>query len=456
MTFPVDYPRDVKEKILASFRRGLQRSLPEPLISQPIFQNFSVEERASEPAAYAASAVCRLGIEASAEGEAYAVFDFGGGTTDFDFGYYRQPTSEEEDEGKEEVFEHFGAAGDKFLGGENLLENLAYLVFRQNLTVCREHRIAFTRPLDAADFAGSEMFLDKTQAASTNTVMLMARLRSYWESGALESSSGIESLDLLNNEGARVACQLTIPTDMLDEYLENRIEQGVRNFLAALQKAFAPTIPDRINVLLAGNSSRSKWVQEAFNTFSNDENANPMQARLRTYCHDLFKQNPPTLVIHDPLAPDPEDPYAPTAKTGVALGLLRLCPGSSVLVINRAQEHSDGEAPFAHYVGRVRQGRFQVGITQGSEYGVWHELGVPSEGVFNLYHTQSPRAHTGSMKQGEPELLKHRLDLFGNLKGKRVFARITGPASIELCTANSIEDIELGDCDNSTPFELVK
>lgn len=455
MTFPVDYPRDVKEKILASFRRGLQRSLPEPLISQPIFQNFSVEERASEPAAYAASAVCRLGIEATAEGEAYAVFDFGGGTTDFDFGYYRQPTSEEEDEGKEEVFEHFGAAGDKFLGGENLLENLAYLVFRHNLGVCREHRIAFTRPLDAADFAGSEMFLDKTQAASTNTVMLMARLRSYWESGALESSSGIESLDLLNNEGDRVACQLEIPEDALDEYLENRIEQGVRNFLAALQKAFAPNIPDTINVLLAGNSSRSKWVKEAFNTFTEADEASPMQARLRAYCDALFKQNAPTLVIHDPLSPDLEDPYAPTAKTGVALGLLRLCPGSPVLVINRAQEHSDGEAPFAHYVGRLRQGRFQVGITQGSEYGVWHELGVPSEGVFNLYHTQSPRAHTGDMKQGEPELLKHRLDLFGNLKGKRVFARITGPASIELCTASSIEDIELGACENTTPFSLL-
>src|SRR3546814_5778447 len=109
-----------------------------------------------------------LGIKPHPEGVAYAVFDFGGGTTDFDFGYYRLPTPEEEDEGKEEVFEHFGAAGDKFLGGENLLEHLAFRVLRHNLDTCRKHRIAFTRPLDADDFAGSEMFLEQRSEEHTS------------------------------------------------------------------------------------------------------------------------------------------------------------------------------------------------------------------------------------------------------------------------------------------------
>ena len=121
MTFPVAYPREVKEKVLASFRRGLQRSLPHTLVGQAIFEQFTVEERASEPAAYAAIALQTLGIEPTAKGVAYAVFDFGGGTTDFDFGYYRLPTdAQADDEGWERVFEHFGSGGDKFLGGENL------------------------------------------------------------------------------------------------------------------------------------------------------------------------------------------------------------------------------------------------------------------------------------------------------------------------------------------------
>ena len=36
MTFPIAYPREVKENILAAFRRGLQRSLPETLVEQPV------------------------------------------------------------------------------------------------------------------------------------------------------------------------------------------------------------------------------------------------------------------------------------------------------------------------------------------------------------------------------------------------------------------------------------
>lgn len=455
MTFPVDYPREVKDKLLASFRRGLQRSLPVALIEQPVFQRFLVEERASEPAAYAASAMPSLGIAATTEGTAYAVFDFGGGTTDFDFGYYRLPTAEEEDEGKEEVFEHFGSAGDKFLGGENLLENLAYRVFRHNLDVCRKSRIAFTRPLDADDFPGSEMFLEQTQAASTNTVMLMARLRPLWEEGQLGNSTGIETLDLLNREGQKESCQLQIPLEELNAYLQQRIEQGVYNFLAALQKAFAQRMPESIHVLLAGNASRSQWVQDAFRNLVNgqsSEQASPLQQRIA----QLFASQNVALNIHDPLPVDAANPFKPTAKTGVALGLLRLCPGSPVKVINRTQECSGDEAPFAHYVGRLRQGRFQVGIAQGGDYGQWHELGTPSEGVFNLYHSQSPRAHTGEMQQGEAGLHKQRLDLYGNLQGQRIFARVIGPSTIEVCTAASVEAIAQNELDNLGTLNLGK
>ena len=46
------------------------------------FNDFSVEELASEPAAFAAAALERLEIEPEDGGVSYAVFDFGGGTTD--------------------------------------------------------------------------------------------------------------------------------------------------------------------------------------------------------------------------------------------------------------------------------------------------------------------------------------------------------------------------------------
>lgn len=458
MTFPVAYPREVKDKILASFRRGLLRSLPASLVADPLFASFSVQERASEPAAYAAGVLPYLGVAPSADGIAYGVFDFGGGTTDFDFGYYRLPTAEEEDEGKEEVFEHFGAAGDQFLGGENLLEHMAYRVFRFNLETCRKHRIAFTRPLDADDFAGSEMFLEQTQAASTNMAMLMARLRPLWENGALDSTQGVETLDLLDCEGKKEARQLAIPVDELNAYLQQRIEHGVWNFLAALDKAFAENRPNHVHVLLAGNASRSQWVLGAFKALTtgqvSESAGSESQARICRYADQLLRERNLSFTVHEPLPACEQSPFKPTAKTGVALGLLRLCPGSPVKVINRSQEHCGDEAPFAHHVGRLRLGHLQVVIAQGSEYERWHELGAPSEGVLNLYHTRSPQAHAGTMKQGEPGLFKKRLEFAGVLQGLRVFARITGPSLIEYCTATSQQAAEGGDCTNLTSMNL--
>ncbi len=416
MSFPVAYPKEVKDRILASFRRGLQRSLPASLLDEPIFQRFMVEERASEPAAYAASALQCLGIEPTREGVAYAVFDFGGGTADFDFGYYRLPTDDEMEEGKERVFEHFGSAGDCFLGGENLLENMTYLTLRHNLLICRSSRIAFTRPLDADDFAGAEMFLEHTQAASTNTVMLMAALRPLWETGAMpENSTSMLTIDLLDRDGDKVPCQLAIPQDLLKAYLEERIGEGVRSFLVALKKAFAQGMPEHIHVLLAGNASRSRWVSGFCGLQEGDEEGMLLGQRMQAYIDKLFDGQPPRLIPHAPLPIDENDLFRPTAKTGVALGLLQLCPGSPVKVINRAWASAGEQAPFAHYVGQIRQRKFQVRMAQGGDYGVWQELGIPSEGVFNLYHTQSPLAHTGEMRQGEAGLCKKRLDLVGDL-----------------------------------------
>lgn len=447
MSFPVDYPQAVKDNILAAFRRGLQRSLPETLVRQPVFNDFTVEERASEPAAYAAIALPTLDIDpGEGDGVAYAVFDFGGGTADFDYGYYRQPTSEEEDDGWEAVFERHGVAGDKFLGGENLLENLAYQTFRHNLELCREKKIAFTRPLDAENFAGSEMFLERTRAATTNTLMLTARLRPLWETGQLAGgSSGVQKMDLLTREGAKVSCEMAIPQEALRTYLAARIEQGVMNFYAGMGKAFAgqPT-PDEIHVLLAGNASRSPLVSALFGQTSPDDAKAEQHAaandRVQTLLVDQFNGQPPRVIAHPPLPADDTDVYRPTGKTGVALGLLKLCPGGTVKVIDHARQTANNEAPFGCYVGRTRLGKFQPGLLQGAAYGEWHELGAPRERVFNLFHTQSPLARTGALKEGDSELTKVPLHLAGERPGQRVFARAIGPNRIELCTALSKDE----------------
>lgn len=446
MTFPVAYPKDVKEKILSSFRRGLLRSLPDALTQNTeVMEKFIVEERASEPAAYVAASIKSYGLEPTDEGIAYGVFDFGGGTTDFDFGYYRWATDEEnEQSGIEEVFEHYEAAGDKFLGGENLLENMAYLVFRENLDICREKKIVFTRPLDADDFAGSEMLVDKTQAAHTNTLILISQLRSFWEENKV-NAKGILSLTLLDRSGDKVLCELQASNEKLSDYLNQRIAQGVKSFFIAMQKAFASNMPKQVHVLLAGNASKSVRVLELFKKQSNEYDKSEYDEVIPS---KLFNGNTPEMVIHEPLIADVNDESKPTAKTGVALGILRLCPGTVVDVINHASVKSNGEAPFAFYVGRGRRGKLLVGLHRNCPYNEWREMGVvPKEGVFNFYVTESNLAYGDKMDIGHPELYKKSITFSTAYVGQKIYVSSKTPFSMNIgCTdaedLNSLNDLQ--------------
>lgn len=475
MTFPVDYAKQTKNKILASFRRGLQRSFPKELISQAEFSQFTVEERASEPAAYAAAALPALDIEPNYDGIPYAVFDFGGGTTDFDFGIYRNATEEEEDDdGYEDVFEHFGAAGDRFLGGENLLENMAYQTFEDNISVCRDHKVAFTCPLDAKPFAGSEMFIDRTQAAQTNTLMLIAKLRPLWEEGQLEKET--ISLNFLNRDGEKEKCEFKINSDALLTYLHERISKGVHNFYDAMKKAFQGKNAQKIHILLAGNSSQSEIVKHVFsladpsiaasvneNTdepamasaiaslFSEDvieQEAIAQDPKEDEFLNALYQSNPPELVVHLPLQADNDDPYKPTCKTGVALGLLSLCPGSATKVINHMTALTEGEAPFAFHVGRIRRKCFNVGLKQGVVYGTWNLLGPIRERVFELYASQSSSASDNLLPVTDPSLQSMNIEFAGDTEKHKVFARAVGPKTIEVCTAVDQQAVESGTFEN--------
>ena len=427
LTFPVKYPREVKDKILASFRRGLQRSLPPTLVRQPgALQPFSVIEIASEPAAYAAAALPHLDLEPQQDAIPYAVFDFGGGTSDFDFGLWRWASVEEESEGYDQVFEHLHSAGDNYLGGENLLEHLVYASFRQNLAVCREHKIHFTRPLDGERFTGDEAFVHRTQAAQTNKVLLAAKLRTFLESAEPRIEPQLK-IDLLDSEGKKQPCELSVDAEALDQLLFERMERGVRAFLNELG-CIRNDLPagQTVHVLLAGNGSRSRHIKSLFDPEGEH------WARLLREClgDEVFE-----LQVHAPLPIDEGNHHAPTAKTGVALGLLRLCKGEGVKLIDHVRSASNDEAPFGFYVGRLgRREEFSPVLTPTSAYQQWHLLGPLPQGVFKLCFSSSPRAQVG-MRLGDTELRVERLDFPAAAPQDKLFARAIGPGSIELAAA---------------------
>lgn len=441
MSFPVKYPRDVKERVLASFRRGLQRSLPDTLIQHHphVLNDFEVADLASEPAAYAAAALPHLGVEPTEEGVPYAVFDFGGGTSDFDYGLLRWATPEEENQGYERVFEHHASEGDNFLGGENLLEHLVYESFKHNLPVLREKRIQFTQPIDAQTFPGSEAFLTATQAAQTNTVMLAAKLRGFLEKEKAESISQIK-LELIDANGNKQTCELALDDQALDALLAGRMRRGVEAFLAGLARLHSKLpIAAPIQILLAGNGSRARHIKALFDT--NSPLWKELLAQAFGHGQDGWDGEVPAIVVHPPLPVDEKHPHAPTTKTGVALGLLRLVQGENTLLKNHLHTANDGQAPFAWFAGRLRRGRFEPAIAPNMAYGEWRDLGPLQQGVFSMYVSSSPRAHSG-LSEGDVELKKHRLDFPAAPAGSRLFARAIKPHLLELAAAPDIEALE--------------
>ncbi|NLW05801.1 MAG: hypothetical protein GX029_11365 [Pseudomonadaceae bacterium] len=424
LSFPVKYPLEVKNRILASFRRGLQRSFPQTLIEHypQVLQEFEVLELASEPAAYAAAALPHLGVEPTDEGVPYAVFDFGGGTSDFDFGIWRWATDDEDAKGYESVFEHYASSGDNYLGGENLLEHLVFETFKQNLDALRENRVQFIKPMDALDFPGCEPFIAPTQAAQTNAVMLAAKLRPFLESDKPDLASQLK-LDLINAQGKKVTCELLLDAQLLDAFLRQRIERGWLSFLSELKKVATEFPADApIQLLFAGNGSRSRHIR---GLFANDSK------ELGKLYKQVFDDTIPPIEIHEALPADIANPYAPTSKTGVALGLLLVSPGKNVLLTNRLHEKHEGEAPFGWYVGRLRRNQLAPSLMPSSDYQQWQEVGPIQEGVFYLYYSTSPRTELG-LKKGDSELKMQRLDLHEAAAGSKLFIRAIEPNAIEL------------------------
>lgn len=299
LSFPVTYEPRLKECMTRSIARGLRKSLPEALLSnEKIMKKFKVRGIVSEPAAYAITALQEYNFTPVGDEQVYyAVFDFGGGTTDFDFGMFKE--SEAGDDRYDYVLTHFGENGDRTLGGENLLRLLAFEVFRANKgyllhpddnnenTSIGNH-IPFSLAPDAKLFAGHERLLKNSREAQQNMRNLMEKLRPVWEdpesTNAQELiSSGQIQLTLYRENGEKKTdanLKLKIGDNVVDlqAILKNRIEQGIKRFFTSLAEAFEKSagqdsrivalseVKD-IYVFLAGNSSKSQLVKEIFNEY---------------------------------------------------------------------------------------------------------------------------------------------------------------------------------------------
>lgn len=284
MSFPVTYEKEIREKMLHSFEAGLKKSLPTAILSNPeAMKLFSVEVGASEPAAYAITVLQEYGFDPSGDEKIYyAVFDFGGGTTDFDFGFYQEAESERYDY----KLVHFGENGDRTLGGENLLSLLAFEVFVHNQKKLLESRIPFTWAADKSDFQGSEAFIKDSREAHANMHNLMEALRPLWEDPQGKDAQTIQSEGSISftafSEDGKMIPNFSLSIDDpdggqpldLEKIIQDRILRGIKNFFMAMKESFEQysgengiesldEVPS-IAIFLGGNSSKSERVKRLF------------------------------------------------------------------------------------------------------------------------------------------------------------------------------------------------
>ena len=473
LSFPVNYGVKIQEKLLNSFERGLKKSLPPSILSDPnIIEEFEIYAGASEPAAYAISALETYGLEPDENEEiAYGVFDFGGGTTDFDFGIERKP----KDGRRRFDLVQFGKGGNPYLGGENLLQLLAYEVYKCNESEMRRHQIQIVLPAKGRMQSGLESLVLEngraTNEAYTNMRILMEVLRPIWEEteGYLdEFNEGRKTVKLyIEQDGSLIGkdIRLNINVEALREILAANILDGVNGFINQMMTTFANrnlnTYP--IHIFLAGNSCQSKLLQELFvrelmakcNDFinSNKKNKNSNKSILyklypplgtnfdiNSLLHIFNTKDEKTLLRNilygeNLLINDSLD-RVKTGKTGVVFGLLRSRRGGKDIRIINENITDENEITFPYYLGVEYDNHvFRTVIPKSISYDKWEPFEWADEDRFELHYTSDDRALTDSIPISETESIVCKIKNCDIDENKKVFIKRIGIDKIQYCVA---------------------
>lgn len=485
LSFPVTYAKEVRERILESFQRGLKKSLPLTVVQdEECMKKFRVEAGAGEPAAYAVCALQELQQkgEISVSNEQplfYGVFDFGGGTSDFDFGIWRKAKKDKKEKRYNYVIHHFGAGGKQYLGGENLLKKLAYQVFKENAETLREKQIPFVRAPECAPFPGDEMIVNESQEAETNTRHLMEKLRPFWERATEKEPKDfkVDPMSFFNAAGEKEdAVDLTVNENSLEDILEKELKEGIKSFfdlLVQVREKHSSQLAgiDTCHILLAGRSSQSplfqKLMNEAIKTYEENFESSEKEAGRGIGKGNFFTLHKPLGskdIEKNPAGKEMEeqvegtkstkascvDFYEPNGKTGVAVGLLQCRKGGKIHVISETDSSSAAEIKFKFYVGEDEDGVFQAILTPESPYEKWQEFEYAMETDNEFLYTTNPSAglsNGNGMKSIDTDIQRASCIIPEDVvdEDAMIYWRPIGPKALEYVVAESEEKVKKGE-----------
>ena len=449
LSFPITYEQEVRNRILASFKRGIKKSLPISILKdEDLMEDFSVYNGTNEPTAYFLCAIREFGLLPKfGEKEFYGVFDFGGGTTDFDFGIIRNVSLPRYDY----EIEHFGEDGDKYLGGENILNILSYEVFKKNKEILLKNNVTFYCPEGCSKFDGYENLLVDSYESKYNMKQMCEKLRKFWEEaeGAEEEyESGIIKIALMNVSGNMTPLfELDIDTEYLKELIRNRIENGIENFINALALAVKYShVKDEIKnikIFLAGNSSKHSYVKEIF-----DSKIAKYEEEIGKDDSDekFFELYPPLGTIEAMEIQKKNGIKSSeeiTGKTGVAYGLLEVREGGRIKIKAVDMMKNKQEANFKYFVGYASNGVLTVVLHPQKGYNKWIKFMDAGGKRTDIYYSNEPNAAEGNMNTSDKSIQRQIIKIDAINEDAYIYIRAKNVDTIEYVVAYE-DEIESG------------
>ncbi|GAA8558031.1 hypothetical protein HpBT283_02510 [Helicobacter pylori] len=284
---------------------------------------------------------------------------------------------------------HFSSGGDKYLGGENLLEWLAFEAYAQNFQTLKEKGIFIAKPnYDRIDEQRFGSFMQKSKEARLNLQTIASNLRGFLENldaHIIEAIEENEEFDigelkkdlsknkLFDRNGKDIPeIELKIDCKELLELLKSKMDEGVANFFAGFSKVMAENIDNQcraFHIFLGWNASKSVLVKQAF------ENAKEKQ--LKAY-KQMASKDDFTFILYEPLGTEESDKQIleltgedvsnipsykkATCKTGVAFGLLESRNKAGGIEMPSI----DSNPVFKYDLGVEKEGKFHAKISRDS------------------------------------------------------------------------------------------
>jgi hypothetical protein len=457
LTHPAKFDERARKLLEEEIKNGILLSIPEAVGAEEI----TVAMSASEPEAFAAEVCPELAAHPALEpiiskyGELrFAVFDFGGGTLDIACGRFRPASDQEQEEfGSSTVIETLQVSGDDHLGGDYLTHELTWLTHQHDrfLPEMEDKEVPMMRPqtVPPNNLATKPHLYKRSLAGRQNRFRFERELGlEQVKFGPGHAPKAAADLSAARLDGSEVRIE-SLGTDLpglhvkLKDHLAARIRDGVKlmkNMLAIAPWSTpapgeAPVTGDfrdqGVVILLAGNSSRSEFVERALA----EELGIPDLKVWRPDSAGSPDGGPPgdapfqNVVLWETSARTERGAtiVGVTPKTAVALGALKIA-NHEVHLVRRSQG-------FSYFLGDLRgfPPKFQAILPMGAPTGDPNVFG-PHYVDFGRWDSKTPlRASReylpGKMTSSDPRLSLIPTGLPPGIVG-RLFVCVVTPEEI--------------------------